>query len=63
VLQFLCDQTLTTGEGGMITTDNSEAAERMRLMRLHGIERDAWKRYRGTVPGFMRCWKRDSSTT
>src|SRR5438132_6142169 len=30
----------------MITTDNREAADRMRLMRLHGIERDAWKRYR-----------------
>src|SRR6266481_7845989 len=44
---FYATKTLTTGEGGMITTDNSEAAERMRLMRLHGIERDAWKRYRG----------------
>jgi dTDP-4-amino-4,6-dideoxygalactose transaminase len=44
---FYATKTLTTGEGGMITTDNPEAAERMRLMRLHGIERDAWKRYRG----------------
>jgi len=44
---FYATKTLTTGEGGMITTDNAEAAERMRLMRLHGIERDAWKRYRG----------------
>jgi dTDP-4-amino-4,6-dideoxygalactose transaminase len=44
---FYATKTLTTGEGGMITTDNSEAAERMCLMRLHGIERDAWKRYRG----------------
>lgn len=43
---FYATKTLTTGEGGMITTDNSEAADRMRLMRLHGIERDAWKRYR-----------------
>ena len=43
---FYATKTLTTGEGGMITTDNHEAAERMRLMRLHGIERDAWKRYR-----------------
>jgi perosamine synthetase len=43
---FYATKTLTTGEGGMITTENSEAAERMRLMRLHGIERDAWKRYR-----------------
>ena len=43
---FYATKTLTTGEGGMITTDNAEAADRMRLMRLHGIERDAWKRYR-----------------
>jgi dTDP-4-amino-4,6-dideoxygalactose transaminase len=44
---FYATKTLTTGEGGMITTYNPEAAERMRLMRLHGINRDAWKRYRG----------------
>jgi perosamine synthetase len=44
---FYATKTLTTGEGGMITTNNPKAAERMRLMRLHGIERDAWKRYRG----------------
>src|SRR5437667_10546122 len=44
---FYATKTLTTGEGGMITTDNPEAADRVRLMRLHGIERDAWKRYHG----------------
>ncbi len=43
---FYATKTLTTGEGGMVTTANAEAADRMRLMRLHGIERDAWKRYR-----------------
>jgi len=43
---FYATKTLTTGEGGMVTTDNPGAADRMRLMRLHGIERDAWKRYR-----------------
>ena len=43
---FYATKTLTTGEGGMITTDNAGAADRIRLMRLHGIERDAWKRYR-----------------
>jgi perosamine synthetase len=43
---FYATKTLTTGEGGMITTNNPTAADRMRLMRLHGIERDAWKRYR-----------------
>lgn len=44
---FYATKTLTTGEGGMVTTENPAAAERIRLMRLHGIERDAWKRYRG----------------
>jgi perosamine synthetase len=43
---FYATKTLTTGEGGMVTTENPEAGDRMRLMRLHGIERDAWKRYR-----------------
>jgi perosamine synthetase len=43
---FYATKTLTTGEGGMITTDNPRAADRMRLMRLHGIQRDAWNRYR-----------------
>jgi perosamine synthetase len=31
----------------MVTTNNADAADRICLMRLHGIERDAWKRYRG----------------
>lgn len=43
---FYATKTLTTGEGGMVTTKNPASAERIRLMRLHGIERDAWKRYR-----------------
>jgi perosamine synthetase len=42
---FYATKTLTTGEGGMITTDNDAYAARMRIMRLHGISSDAWKRY------------------
>ncbi len=42
---FYATKTITTGEGGMITTDNDEYAERVRIMSLHGISRDAWKRY------------------
>jgi dTDP-4-amino-4,6-dideoxygalactose transaminase len=42
---FYVTKTITTGEGGMVTTENRELAERMRLMRLHGMSRDAWKRY------------------
>jgi dTDP-4-amino-4,6-dideoxygalactose transaminase len=42
---FYATKTITTGEGGMATTDNPEWAERMRMMSLHGISQDAWKRY------------------
>jgi dTDP-4-amino-4,6-dideoxygalactose transaminase len=42
---FYATKTLTTGEGGMITTENEDYARRMQMMRLHGIARDAWKRY------------------
>ncbi len=42
---FYATKTLTTGEGGMITTANVEWAERMRRLRLHGITKDAWNRY------------------
>jgi dTDP-4-amino-4,6-dideoxygalactose transaminase len=42
---FYATKTITTGEGGMICTDNDELADRCRIMALHGISRDAWKRY------------------
>jgi perosamine synthetase len=42
---FYATKTLTTGEGGMITTDDDRLAARMRSMRLHGMNADAWKRY------------------
>lgn len=42
---FYATKTITTGEGGMLTTDNDQYAERARMMRLHGISGDAWKRY------------------
>ena len=42
---FYATKTITTGEGGMATTENSEWTERMRMMSLHGISHDAWKRY------------------
>lgn len=42
---FYATKTLTTAEGGMATTENPAWAERMRIMSLHGISRDAWKRY------------------
>ncbi len=42
---FYATKTITTGEGGMATTDNPEWAKRMRMMSLHGISHDAWNRY------------------
>jgi dTDP-4-amino-4,6-dideoxygalactose transaminase len=42
---FYATKTITTGEGGMICTDNDRWAERCRIMSLHGISKDAWKRY------------------
>jgi perosamine synthetase len=42
---FYVTKTITTAEGGMITTANDEYADRMRILSLHGISKDAWKRY------------------
>jgi dTDP-4-amino-4,6-dideoxygalactose transaminase len=42
---FYATKNLTTGEGGMITTNNEKWAERITTMRLHGLSKDAWKRY------------------
>lgn len=42
---FYATKTITTGEGGMICTENDAYAERCRIMALHGISKDAWKRY------------------
>ena len=42
---FYATKPLATGEGGMITTSNAVWADRCRVMSLHGISKDAWKRY------------------
>lgn len=42
---FYAIKNMTTGEGGMITTNDAALAERMRILSLHGMSRDAWKRY------------------
>ena len=42
---FYANKTMTTGEGGMVTTDADSLADRMRIMSLHGISKDAWKRF------------------
>ena len=45
---FYATKNMTTGEGGMITTSDAEAAAKMRRLALHGMSRDAWKRYTQT---------------
>lgn len=42
---FYAGKNMTTGEGGMVTTEDDALAATMRVRRLHGISRDAWKRY------------------
>ena len=42
---FYATKTIACGEGGMATTENDEYAEAIRVLRLHGISKDAWKRY------------------
>jgi dTDP-4-amino-4,6-dideoxygalactose transaminase len=42
---FYATKNLTTAEGGMLTANDGELAERARILSLHGISRDAWKRY------------------
>jgi len=49
---FYTTKTITTGEGGMLVTRRPEVARRAKVMRLHGIDRDAFDRYRSEKP----CW-------
>jgi perosamine synthetase len=45
VFSFYAIKNITTGEGGMVTTNRQDYADLLRSRRLHGINRDAWKRY------------------
>ncbi len=42
---FYATKNITTGEGGMITTNDDDLAAQMRILSLHGMSKDAWKRY------------------
>jgi dTDP-4-amino-4,6-dideoxygalactose transaminase len=53
VFSFYANKTMTTGEGGMVVTRNKELAKRCRVMRLHGISRDAFDRYTSTKPAWF----------
>src|SRR5206468_9022549 len=52
VFSFYANKTMTTGEGGMVVTRDAELAQRMRMMRLHGINRDAFNRYTSRTPAW-----------
>lgn len=52
VFSFYATKPLATGEGGMVVTRNKEIADRCRVMRLHGINRDAFDRYIADKPSW-----------
>ncbi|MDX2222538.1 MAG: DegT/DnrJ/EryC1/StrS family aminotransferase [Rhodospirillaceae bacterium] len=52
VFSFYANKTMTTGEGGMVVTADAAIAKRCRVMRLHGIDRDAFDRYTSTLPAW-----------
>jgi dTDP-4-amino-4,6-dideoxygalactose transaminase len=52
VFSFYANKTITTGEGGMLVTRDAALAQRAKVMRLHGISRDAFDRYTARTPGW-----------
>ncbi len=53
IFSFHPIKNITTGEGGMIVCKDDELAEKIKLLRFHGISKDAWKRYSvGDSPEF-----------
>ncbi|TAL71747.1 MAG: DegT/DnrJ/EryC1/StrS family aminotransferase [Bacteroidetes bacterium] len=49
---FYANKTITTGEGGMLTTNNEAIYKRVKTMRLHGIDRDIWNRFTSDKPSW-----------
>ena len=52
VFSFYANKTMTTGEGGMLVTRDDALAQRAKVMRLHGMNRDAFDRFTATVPSW-----------
>ena len=52
VFSFYANKTMTTGEGGMLVARDAALAERARVMRLHGMSRDAFDRFTASVPSW-----------
>ncbi|MGM8062480.1 DegT/DnrJ/EryC1/StrS family aminotransferase [Vogesella indigofera] len=52
VFSFYANKTMTTGEGGMVVSKNKDIIARCKVMRLHGISRDAFDRYTSKTPAW-----------
>ena len=52
VFSFYANKTITTGEGGMVVTRDPKTAQRMKTMRLHGMNRDAFDRFTAKRPSW-----------
>jgi dTDP-4-amino-4,6-dideoxygalactose transaminase len=52
VFSFYANKTITTGEGGMVVTRDGQVAQRIKTMRLHGINRDAFERFTAQTPSW-----------
>jgi dTDP-4-amino-4,6-dideoxygalactose transaminase len=52
VFSFYANKTITTGEGGMVVTEDDAIADRIRIMRSHGIDRMSWDRYTSVKSGW-----------
>lgn len=65
VFSFYANKTMTTGDGGMVVTKDEALAARMKVMRLHGISRDAFDRFTSTTPAwyYVKSSRPASSTT
>ncbi|MCL6264087.1 DegT/DnrJ/EryC1/StrS family aminotransferase [Craterilacuibacter sp. RT1T] len=53
VFSFYANKTMTTGEGGMVVSKNKDLIARCKVMRLHGISRDAFDRYQSKTPAWF----------
>ncbi len=53
VFSFYANKTMTTGEGGMLVSRNPDIISRAKIMRLHGISRDAFERYQSKTPAWF----------
>jgi len=53
VYSFYANKTMTTGEGGMVVSKNPELIKRCKVMRLHGISRDAFDRFTSKSPSWF----------